>query len=212
MSYQNESVLPVNSSEAWRSLRTDARSSIGRILDAARRLLGGHPATTLNKVASEAGVGIATLYRHFPNRQTLARAVLDRMFDEEAEPLLQEFCAGDVSREDLLTVTERFVEILQRERGVVHEVGNPADVVAHFLTRDARLTEAFARARVAGTLRPDLEADDLPVLLATLTTGPGLMDVEPRLRRRYLSLLLDGLNPAAAVPLPPREPVAAALP
>lgn len=195
-------MISVSSNEAWESLRTDARSSIGRILDAARRLLGEAGAVTLNRIAAEAGVGIATLYRHFPSRQALAGAVLERVFDEEVEPLLVEFSSGAATRSDLLLVAERLVELLRRERGVLESVGNPAEVTAHFLARDGRLSDTVARAQAAGNLRPDLLADDLPVLLAMLTTGPGLLDAEPATRRRYLSLLLDGLNPAAAVPLP----------
>lgn len=190
-----------SSSETWAALRTDARSSIGRILDAARRLLGD-PAATLNKVAAEAGVGIATLYRHFPNRKVLAQAVLDRVFDEEAEPLLQEFCSTDASRDDLLAVADRLVDILRRERGVVREIGDAGEVTAHFLARNGRLAATVERAKAAGNLRPDLETDDLPVLLAVLTTGQGVVDADPATRRRYLSLLLDGLNPSGAVPLP----------
>ncbi|MDQ7994158.1 MAG: helix-turn-helix domain-containing protein [Propionicimonas sp.] len=189
------------------SLRTDARSSIGRILAAARRLLGEPTAASLNRIAQEAGVGIATLYRHFPNRQVLARAVLEQVFDEEVEPLLARFAEGDAPRADLLAVAERLVDLLHRERGVVASIGNPTDVTAHFLARDRRLADAVARARLAGNLRPDLDADDLPALLAMLVTGPGLLDAEPTSRRRYLSLLLDGLNPGRAEPLPPRPPV-----
>ena len=198
--------------EGWRTLRSDARSSIGRILVAARRLLADPGTATLGQVASEAEVGIATLYRHFPNRRALARAVLERVFDEEVEPLLNEFCAGDAARDDLLAVAERLIEILRRERGVVSEVGDPAQVTAHFLARDNRLTDTVARAQAVGHLRPDLQAEDLPGLLAMLTTGPGLLDAEPAIRRRYLSLMLDGLNPTQAVPLPAREPAPRVLP
>jgi AcrR family transcriptional regulator len=199
-------VSSLSSHEAWDALRTDARSSIGRILDAARRLLGDAGAVTLSRIAEEAGVGIATLYRHFPNRQVLARAVLDRVFDEEVEPLLAEFTSGDASREDLLAVSEHLMDLLRRERGVVQSVGNLAEVTAHFLTRDGRLTDTVIRAKAAGNLRPDLDSGDLPMLLAMLTTGPGLQDAEPAMRRRHLSLLLDGLNPSRAVPLPTRMP------
>lgn len=201
---QNESVISVSSGDAWQFLRTDARSSIGRILDAARRLLGDAGGVTLNRIANEAGVGVATLYRHFPNRQALARAVLDRVFDDEAEPLLAEFASSDASRDELLSVAEQLVEILRREHGVVQEIGDPAGAIEHLLRRDDRLAATVERAKAAGNLRSDLDTDDLPVLLAMLATGPGLMAADPAARRRYLSLLLDGLNPSAAVQLPPR--------
>jgi AcrR family transcriptional regulator len=200
-------MISVSSGDAWQFLRTDARTSVGRILDAARRLLGEARSVPLSQIAQEAGVGIATLYRHFPNRQTLARAVLDRVFDDEAEPLLAEFTSSDASREDLLTVTERLMAILRRERGLVMEVGDAVGVVEHLLGRDARLATTVQRAKAAGNLRPDLEAEDLPVLLATLATGPALLAADPA-GRRYLSYLLDGLNPSRAVPLPPRAPTA----
>ncbi|MCW5950914.1 MAG: TetR/AcrR family transcriptional regulator [Propionibacteriaceae bacterium] len=184
-------------------LRTDARTSIGRILDAARRLLGDGT-VTLHRIAEEAGVGVATLYRHFPSRQVLARAVLDRVFDEEIDPLLAEFASGEATHEDLLGVAERVVEVLRRERGVVQSVGNLQEVTAQFLARGGRLLDTVTRAQRAGNLRPDLDADDLPVLLAMVLTGQGVVDADPTTRRRYLSLLLDGLNPSGAVPLPPR--------
>jgi AcrR family transcriptional regulator len=196
---QNESALSIGQPETWRSLRTDARSSIGRILDAARHLLADPGAVTLNRVAEEAGVGIATLYRHFPNRRALARAVLDRVFDEDAEPLMEEFASSDASREDLLAVAGRLVELLQRERRLIEEVGDLTEVTIHLLGRDGRLAGTVERAQAAGNLRPDLTADDLPVLLAMVATGSGLLDAPPLARERYLSLLLDGLNPSRAV-------------
>lgn len=151
-------------------------------------------------------MGTATLYRHFPNRQALARAVLDRVLDEEVESLLAEFTSGHASRDDLLAVSERLIDLLRRERGVVQLVGNLAEVTADFLTRDGRLADTVIRAKAAGNLRPDLEPGDLPMLLVMLTTGPALQDAQPAVRRRHLSLLLDGLNPSRAVPLPTHVP------
>lgn len=187
------------------TLRTDALSSIGRILEAARHALERPGSVTLNLIAREAGVGIATLYRHFPNRELLAMAVMERVFAEEVRPLLKEFCASDASREDLLSVAERLVAILERERGVVESAGNVAAVTGEYLAGDHELRDTIARAQAAGNLRPDLEPDDVPALLAMVTTLPGLLDAEPDARRRYLSLLLDGLNPARAVGLPSRR-------
>lgn len=184
------------------TLRTDALSSIGRILEAARHALERPGSVTLNVIAREAGVGIATLYRHFPNRESLAAAVMERVFAEEVRPLLAEFCASDASREELLSVAERLVGILERERGVVESAGNIAAVTGEYLVRDHELRDTIVRAQAAGNLRPDLEPGDVPALLAMVTTLPGLLDAAPDARRRYLSLLLDGLNPARAVALP----------
>lgn len=175
-------------------------------MDAARRLFGEAGDVTLNGIAQEAGVGIATLYRHFPNRQVLAKAVMERLFDEDVEPLLEEFASGDASRGELLQVAEAVLDLLDRERGVVESIGDPAEVATYFLDRDDRLAQMVERARTSGNLRADIDAGDLPVLLATLATGAGVLHVvDPDARRRYLSLLLDGLNPSRAVPLPERQ-------
>lgn len=150
-------------------------------------------------------MGVATLYRHFPNRESLAAAVMERVFAEDLHPLLEEFCDSDATREELLSVAERLVEVLEGERGVVESMGNLPEVTIDYLMRNAGLRDAIAQAQAAGNLRPDLEPDDVPVLLAMVTTLPVILDAAPDARRRYLSLLLDGLNPARAVALPGRR-------
>jgi len=188
-----------------RSVRVDALASIGRIVEAAREALRRSSSATLNRIAEDAGVGIATLYRHFPNRESLAAAVMDRVWAEDVRPLLQEFGSSNASRDDLLSVAERVVGVFEAERGVVQALRNlPALVVDH-LAQDASLRDTVARAQAVGNLRPDLEPDDVPSLLAMVTTLPFILDAAPEERRRYLSLFLDGLNPARAVLLPARS-------
>src|SRR5260370_5217150 len=57
------------------TLRTDARENKGRILEVARDPLAADPEASLNSIAKKAGVGPGTLYRHFPNRESLVLAV-----------------------------------------------------------------------------------------------------------------------------------------
>ncbi|HEX7661274.1 MAG TPA: helix-turn-helix domain-containing protein, partial [Pseudonocardiaceae bacterium] len=86
----------------WGLSRVDARASAARILDAARGVFAtGDGSGPLSRIAHEAGVGIATLYRHFPNRRILARAVYDRIFSEEIAPLLAHFADARTSRDVL---------------------------------------------------------------------------------------------------------------
>ncbi len=185
-----------------RSMRTDAFSSVSRILEAARGVFAAEGSTgTLEKIAHEAGVGIATLYRHFPNRQTLARAVYERVFAAEVEPLLTRLDGTSAPREILLDVTERIADILHRERGLVASIGNLAEVTAHLLARHAEsFTQLVARAQKAGNLRSDVAADDVPDLVAMFAAGTAVLDADAGTRRRYLGVLLDGLNPARVLP------------
>lgn len=187
---------------AGKSVRVDAYASVSRILDAARRLFAsGGGSATLNRIAQEAGVGIATLYRHFPNRQSLARAVYDQLFDEQINPLLERFTRSDTPREVLLDMSERLLLILGREGGLAGSVGDIAEATRELLHRNGdQIEESVRRAQEAGNLRADLRPADIPTLITLVAAGfSALQDESPR---RYISLLLDGLNPAFAQPLP----------
>lgn len=74
------------------TMRVDAAASVSRIIEAAKRVFAaGDGSGTLNRIAKEAGVGIATLYRHFPNRETLAMAVYQQVFIRDIQPIFEEF-------------------------------------------------------------------------------------------------------------------------
>jgi AcrR family transcriptional regulator len=186
------------------TLRSDAFSSIGRILDAARRIFAtGDGSGTLARIAQEAGVGIATLYRHFPNRQSLAQAVYERLFTEEIEPILARFDGSVATRAAFLDVAERLIDIAQREPGLVASIGNLTEATTALLRRSVQLIRPILlQAQAAGTIRPDIDAADIPHLLAMVAAALGVLDSDRPTRRRYLSLLLDALNPGQATPLP----------
>ncbi|MFD2792163.1 TetR/AcrR family transcriptional regulator [Promicromonospora vindobonensis] len=60
-----------------RPVRADARQSIARILDAAQSVLTGDPSASMEQIAATAGVGRATVHRHFPSRQSLLDALVE---------------------------------------------------------------------------------------------------------------------------------------
>lgn len=189
---------------AKRTLRADAFESITRILTAARTVFAADDGSgTLNRIAAEAGVGIATVYRHFPTREALAKAVYDDLFTTEVVPLISEFERSDAPREVLLDMAENLLTALGRQRGLVLSLGNMADVTAELFTRNLdTIAPAVIRAQHVGNLRPDLHATDIPNLLAMVISGLQGTNLDRRTRRRYLSLLLDGLNPTGAQQLP----------
>ncbi|WP_058623446.1 TetR/AcrR family transcriptional regulator [Microbacterium testaceum] len=183
--------------------RADATASVARILGAARRVFAlGDGTGTLNRIATEAGVGIATLYRHFPNRESLALAVYDEIFTNELQPLFDEFERSDAPRRVLLTLSENLLAVLDRERGLVLSLPNLADATRSLMSRNVEsLERVVRRAQAAGTLRRDITADDIPNLLTMVAAGFGSIPPGAH-RRRYLSLVLDSLNPGQAQPLP----------
>lgn len=181
-----------------RTLRADAARNHDRIVAAAAGAfeeLGAGVA--LEEVARRAGVGVATLYRRFRNRDQLVRAVLEHVVATEIQPALD---VGDGEPwRDLVVTLEALVDAMASHRtvlAVAHEVGLiDVDMVESYLSRLGRL---LRRALDAGVVRPELRARDLAaVVVMALATGAD--------RRRYLALLLDGLRPAPGVLPPPSD-------
>lgn len=184
-------------------MRSDAYANESRIMEAARRVFAsGDGSDSLNHIAKVAGVGVATLYRHFPNRQSLARAVFDDIFATEVEPLIVEFAKADAARDALLNVSERLCDIIVREKGLVASLESVTEETTALL---AGCTESLApilrRAQQAGNIRPDLVPADIPHLIAMIVASLSTLAEDSALRRRYLGLLLDALNPARASPM-----------
>jgi AcrR family transcriptional regulator len=181
-----------------RPLRADAQRNRDRLLQvAARALSQDGPDVSLDAIAKEAGVGIGTLYRHFPTREALVEAA----YRNE----LARLCASAVdlleqrSPDQAMRVwMDRFVDYMTTKRGMADALrtlvasgGNP------FSESRDRLTEAITRLLEAGaadgSLRSDVTADDVLVNLS----GISLATADPSQReqgRRLLDLLMDGLR------------------
>ncbi|GAA4591275.1 TetR/AcrR family transcriptional regulator [Planotetraspora phitsanulokensis] len=181
-----------------RPLRADARRNRDRLLEVAVRAFSQDgPDVTLEAIAKEAGVGIGTLYRHFPTREALVEAAyrneLARLCDAAGE--LLEAKAPDQALRDWM---DRFVDYGAAKRGmadalraVVASGGNPyAHSRDKLIDTIGTLLEAGG---AAGRLRTDARADDV---LASLS-GIGLITGDPGRREqadRLLDLLMDGLR------------------
>ncbi len=162
----------------------------------------GDGSGTLSRIAKEAGVGIATLYRHFPSRESLALAVYDEIFSREVQPIIDEFERSSTPRGVLLTLGETLLGILDRERGLVLSLGNLAEATGKLMVRNLAVIErAVHRGQQAGALRRDLTPADIPNLVTMIAAGFGGIPAGPH-RRRLLSLLVDSLHPSQTFPLP----------
>ena len=181
-----------------RPLRADAQRNRDRLLEVAvRALSAGGPEVTLDAIAREAGVGIGTLYRHFPTREALVEAAyrseLARLCDS-VTGLLAELPPDAALR----TWMDRFVDYLATKRGmadalraVVASGGNPFEQSRARLT--GAMTDLLAAGAAAGTIRPDVQPADV---LASLS-GVSLVAGETAARDqagRMLDLLMDGLR------------------
>ncbi|MFE7030374.1 TetR/AcrR family transcriptional regulator [Streptomyces sp. NPDC057621] len=183
--------------------RVDARSSVERIMAAGRTVLGRGDAS-LDQIAAEAGVGIATLYRHFPNREAVVRAVLEDILDTDLLPIIEDAADVPHARQALQDIATRLLDLITEERGLVTFASNFADVAVDVLQRfSASLHPLLVRAQEAGEVRDDLTAEDIPHILVMAVAGLALPGTTPSLRARFTALLFDSLNPAGATPLPP---------
>ncbi len=201
-----------------RGLRLDAVRNQERIVAAAAAAFAEVGAeVTLEEVARRAGVGVATVYRRFRNRDQLVRAVLLRLVTDEIEPVAA--AETDDPWRDLAATLEATVAAVAGHREVIalaQAVGAvDVDLMDRYLHRLDRL---LARARAAGLVRPELEPRDVAMavvmVLATVrhAGGDGVAGAPvPGDWRRYLALLLDGMRPSP-VPLPAGAPSRAGRP
>ncbi|GAA1899777.1 TetR/AcrR family transcriptional regulator [Streptantibioticus ferralitis] len=189
-------------------LRADASRNRERIVTAAREALVEHgPDFPLDEIARRAGVGNATLYRHFADRQQLIRtvtlSVLGRLA-EGAEAALAE-------APDPFEALQRFVHQAADERvGVLctllsgaFEEGDP-ELVASSDHLTVAMEALIDSAHRSGQLRADVAVGDLMVALSQLTRplpGTACFTID-RFTHRHLQLFLDGLRAPARSELP----------
>jgi len=184
--------------ERTRPLRADAQLNQDRLLDAAARAFARDGAdTSLKAIAKDAGVGIGTLYRRFPSRESLIEATYRnetaRLCAAAPELLLSTPPAAA-----LRTWMDRFVDYIATKHGMADALH--AVLVSQgelrMRTRDL-LTEALAtllRAGVAdGSIRPGIDPNDVLMVLGGITLIAGEPD-QRALAHRLLDLLLTGLQ------------------
>ena len=182
-----------------RPLRADAKRNRDRLLAVAVRAFSQDgPDVPLDAIAREAGVGIGTLYRHFPTREALVEAAyrteLDKLCD--AAPALLTTLPPDRA---LRAWMDRFVDYMTTKRGmaealkaVIASGGNP-----YAVSRDRLLTAVGSlldAGIAAGVLRADVPAADV----LTSLSGVTLAATEREQAGRLLDLLVDGLVRVAA--------------
>lgn len=192
----------MNTASEPRRLRADAARNRQALIDAAQRLfaLRGLSAT-LDDIAAEAGVNVATAYRHFANKHELAAAFLQQKIDQAVD-IAEEAAAAADPWHGLTSFFSRTLELMVANRGL-QDVFTPGYADEWFERLDARIEPVIRRlidrAQEAGALRPDVAPGDLGVILSMLATVSDVpADDVDMLLRRYLELILAGLRPSEA--------------
>jgi AcrR family transcriptional regulator len=181
-----------------RPLRADARRNRERILESARTVFAEYGADAqMDDVARQAGVGVGTVYRHFETKEALLVELLRekfRLFAARAREALEQDGEPFAVLEDLL---RRNADTAASDAAVQHALAGAGDdmwmqAAAEQEALIAVTSELVARARSAGVVRPDLEANDIAMLMcgvcSTMGHRPGFD------WRRHLDLVIDMLR------------------
>jgi AcrR family transcriptional regulator len=175
--------------------RADARRNYDKVLAAAREAFAeGGESTALEEIARRAGVGIGTLYRHFPNRQ----ALLEALYVGEVE----EMCRSAAKLEGmdpwdaLNTWFERFIAYIGTKRALAAELLNYLDQDAPlFQLCRGSLFEAgeplLTRAQEAGAVRSDVTIGEVIQMMVGISKIPA---GDPQQTERIMRVALDGLR------------------
>ena len=182
---------------APRRTRADARRNVEALIAAAKTVFDTSGVNAPAKEITDlAGVGVGTLYRHFPLRSDLVKAVVESGIDAcaAAGP---ELGATQEPGEALAEWLRRYTEFLGTKRGLAPALhsGDPAydGLSGYFLEKlGPVLADLLDAAAAGGAVRADVSAHDLLYAIANLCMPvPG---VGPEYNRRMVDLLIDGLR------------------
>lgn len=183
-------------------LRSDARRNRERIVDAGRQLFSDSADVPMYEVARRAGVGQATLYRHFPDRYALIDAITKIEFAGLSELAAQQADQPDGVIVLLKDLTRRLAglrglaEVIRTEALGTNQGNRHDEVIALF-------SRPLAAAKAAGRIRADFELDDI-FRIIVMIEGAVVDEPDPARRRftgdRAQELLIDGLRPRQTNP------------
>jgi AcrR family transcriptional regulator len=182
-----------------RALRADARKNRERLLVAAEEVFAERGVSVpVDDVACRAGVGVGTLYRHFPTKEALIAAVLATRLEQ----LSAESGAARLDP-DPGAALFAFADRLGAEVAVKHDLADAlveagVDVKAEMADvmeqMKANVEALIARAQQAGAVRDDVGADELFGLVVATCSAAKLQGLDEDARRRMITVVFDGLR------------------
>lgn len=183
--------------EAHRPLRADARRNVDKVLRAAEEVFASEGlAVPIDEIARRAGVGVGTVYRHFPTKQALFQAVVIvrlKALVERAKELSEAADAGAA----LFTFVSELVEVAVKKRDLIDELAKEGmDDEVHAVSKDD-LQKAFEvllqRAQAGGCVRDDICLADVTALVMG-TCMVADRHSGPEATSRLIGVICDGLR------------------
>lgn len=158
----------------------------------------------MDDVARRAGVGVGTVYRHFPTKEALVGALAASLFEQVLEAGRKALAIED-PWEAFTGALWASGEILSSDRAFTEIVGQPE--VPFPIEIQTEMLEVYSqliqRAKDSGDLRPDVVLDDIPMLMCGIGMATVKRHACPNAWKRHLTFVIDGLKAGnASGPLP----------
>ncbi|MEV7890037.1 TetR/AcrR family transcriptional regulator [Streptomyces sp. NPDC002817] len=184
-----------------RPQRADARENVRQILRAARAVFADRGyEVSIEEVARRSGLGMGTIYRHFPNKRALVEEVAIGHMRETSEVLARALTEEPDAWSAFTRVMRHMAEVRSSQMFPVSRRRTTESGPALVAARDALLADLdglVARAQGEGALRGDVNTYDLVLMMVSLPPRiPESEGVAADLTGRQLSVLLDGLRAA----------------
>jgi AcrR family transcriptional regulator len=182
-----------------RPLRADAQRNLERIITSARALFAERGAQAqMEDIAAHAGVGIGTLYRRFPTKESLMTALVRERFQEFAVIAAEVEETTDPA-DALATVMRRQAEAVEHDAAFQLAMMNLDSFHWEGIEEDklvlgAIIARIIDRGKKAGAVRPDLRFEDFGMLMCSTTAAMYFMHDKSGWRRQQ-EIMLDGLRP-----------------
>jgi AcrR family transcriptional regulator len=177
-------------------MRQDARDNRERILAAAEAVFGDHGAAgSTEEVARRAGVGIATVFRHFPTKDALIEAALLRHLDRVAEHAraLTDHADPGAAWNTLVRV---MIETGATKLTLASMLTERENAMAAATRLKATAAEILRRAQDSGAVRPSVTIEEVYLLIRGLSQASVTMTTDREVLDRAIAIVLAGLSPA----------------
>lgn len=200
-------ILVTMATEIERPLRRDAERNRQRIVESAAALFAERGlGVSMDDIAREAGVGVGTVYRRFPDKELLIEALFEEHMDQIVG-FARDALAMDNAWEGLVSFMERALGQQALNRGLKELLissGHGQDHIARGRDEIAPLIEELVRrGQAAGDLRADASQTDFALLQMSLgSIIDYTRDADPDIWRRCLAIMLDGLRTRRDGPTP----------